>query len=108
MNKNIASTLTLEVFGKNYQIKCDESEVQSWQRAAQYLEDQMKAMRESNNILSSDKIMIAASLHIANQFLILENKLHQQNQSMQQRLSDLQMKVEDALAYSQMELQPVE
>ena len=109
MNKDITSSITIEISGKSYHIKCAESEVHSLQRAAQYLEEQMRSMRDSNHILSSDKIMIAASLNIAHQFLALENKMHQQNQTMQQRLGDLQMKVEDALAhYTQMELQPVE
>jgi cell division protein ZapA len=108
MTKDALET-TVEIFGKSYQVKCPDTEVTALQRAAQYLEEQMRNMREAGHILSSDKIVLAAALNIANQLLSLESKTYHQAQSLQQRLTDLQDRVEKALMPTeQLELQPAE
>lgn len=94
----------IEIMGKTYQIKCLETEVNSLQRAAQYLEEKMRLVRASG-ILSLDRVAIITALNIAHQLLLLEQQKNQQTQLLNQRLSKLQHKVENALAQSmQMEL----
>ena len=103
------SEITVEIFGKAYQIKCSEAEVVSLQRAAQLLEEQMVSMREKVQMLSSDKIMMAAALNISHQLLTLENKMLHESEAVQQRLIDLNIKIDKALSLQgQMELEPAE
>ena len=97
--------ITLEIFGKPYLIKCTEAERIGLERAAQFLDEQMVAMREKNHMLSSDKIMVAASIHIAHQFLTLENQMLRQAE----KLREFEGKLDQALLpLKQMELEPAE
>lgn len=99
---------SVEIMGKTYQIKCLETEVKSLQRAAQYLEEKMRMMRETG-ILSIDRIAIITALNIVHQLLMVEQQKNHHFQSINQRLHDLQAKVEEALAQSaQMELETAE
>lgn len=99
---------SVEIMGKTYQIKCPQSEIKSLQRAAEYLEEKMRMMRE-NGVLSIDRVAIITALNIVHQLLMVEQQKNHHFQSINQRLHDLQAKVEQALAYSsQMELQTAE
>lgn len=95
----------IEIMGKTYQISCPESEINSLQCAAQYLEEKMRLMRESG-ILSFDRIVIITALNITHQLLMLEQKKNERTQVINQRLTELKNKIESALAHSMpMELQ---
>lgn len=108
MSKELPDIATVEILGKSYQIKCPESEVNSLKRAADYLENTMRAMREAG-VLSLDKVAIITALNVIHQWQTLEQQKHHYVQSVNQRLLDLQSRVEHALAQTaQMELQSAE
>lgn len=95
---------SIEIMGKTYQIKCPETEINSLQRAAQYLEEKMRLIRASG-VLSLDRVAIITALNVAHQLLMLEQQKNQHAQLINQRLTELQNKVESALAqHAQMEL----
>jgi cell division protein ZapA len=98
----------VEIMGKTYQIKCLESEINSLQRAAQYLEEKMRMMRESG-ILSLDRVAIITALNIVHQLLMAEQQKNSHFQSINQRLHDLQTKIDQAITQSAaMELETAE
>lgn len=105
---NDTTETSIEIMGKAYQIKCPETEVNSLQCAAQYLEEKMRLIRASG-ILNLDRIAIITALNIAHQLLMLEQQKNQHAQLINQRLTELQSKVENALAQGgQMELRSAE
>lgn len=96
---------SIKIMDKVYQIKCPESEINSLQQAAQYLEEKMRVMRDAG-VLSADRIAIITALNIVHQLLTLEQQKNITFQSINQRLQSLQSKVESALAQTaQLELQ---
>lgn len=100
--------ITIQLLGKEYQIKCPEAETNALQRAAQYLEEKMRLTGESG-IISLDRIAIIAALNVSHQLLMLEQQKNQHAHSVNNRLTDLQSKIETALAQNkQMELLPAE
>jgi cell division protein ZapA len=107
MSKDISDT-SIEIMGKSYQIKCPESEVNALRRSAQYLEEKMRIMRESG-VLSVDRVAVITALNVIHQLLTLEQQKSHYTQTINQRLLELQSKVENALAQTaQMELQSAE
>lgn len=107
MNKEAPDT-SIEIMGKIYQIKCPETEVSSLHRAAEYLEEKMHIMRESG-VISADRVAIITALNVVHQLLTLERQKNHHFQTINQRLLELQSKVENALAQTaQMELQSAE
>jgi cell division protein ZapA len=103
MTKEVSST-TIEILGKTYQIKCPESETDSLQQAAAYLEDKMRITRDVTGVLSIDRIAVITALNIAHQLVNLENQKNNYLQ-MEQGLRGLQNKLEVALTpHAQLEL----
>ena len=95
MTDKIIST-TIEILGKTYQIKCPDSEVDALQKAAGYLEEKMQQVRHSG-ITQMDKIAVIAALNVAYQLLNFDSIKQDAMQNINQRLQDLQTKVEEAL-----------
>jgi cell division protein ZapA len=99
---------SVEILGRVYQIKCPATEETSLQRAAQYLEEKMRHTREAG-ALSMDRIAIVTALNVVHQLLTLEQQKNHHFQLINQRLHQLQNKVEQALAYhEQLEFQPAD
>jgi cell division protein ZapA len=90
---------SIEIMGKAYQIKCPATEINSLQRAAQYLEEKMRLIRESG-ILNLERIAIITALNVTHQLLALEQQKNQHAHTINQRLADLQLKIENSLAQS--------
>lgn len=104
-----AKGTTINILGKDYQVKCAESDLSSLQRAATYLEEKMRHTRDVGKVLSIDRIAVITALNIAHQFLSIENQSSSHIQTIQQRLRDLQSKVENALEQNgQLEFSPAE
>ena len=92
-----ASATTVEFLGKPYQIKCQEHEVAALQKAAEYLNNTMKDLPPSGKLLSAEKLGVMAALNLASQLLELEQQMSQHLHFLNQRLSNLQTKLEAAL-----------
>lgn len=88
--------ISVEIMDKIYQIKCPEEEVNSLQRAAQYLEEKMRVMRQAGT-LSVERIAIITALNIVHQLLITEQQKSYHFQSLNQRLNDLHLKIDQVL-----------
>src|SRR5579872_2211706 len=107
MSKKTAET-TIEILGKSYQIKCPEHEINSLQRAANYLEEKMRVLHQGSGFCI-DKVAIIAALNVVHQLLTFEQQKELRMGDINQRLHDLQNKIEHALMPTvQMELQPTE
>jgi cell division protein ZapA len=99
----------VKVLGKTYQIKCAENQVVSLQQAGQYLEDKMREIRKTSNILNEDRLILIAALNIAHQLLTMEHDKTRDTHLISQRLVDLHSKIENLLGQSaQLEFQPAE
>ncbi len=90
---------TIEILGKCYQIKCPDSEVDSLQKAACYLEEKMQQVKNTG-IAQLDKIAVIAALNVVYQLLNFDRIKENAMQNINQRLEDLQTKVEHALTPS--------
>jgi cell division protein ZapA len=95
-----AATTTIELLGKPYQIKCQENEVAALQKAAEYLNNTMKSLPASGKLLAPEKLGVMAALNLASQLLELEQQMSQHLHFLNQRLGNLQSKIENALNLS--------
>lgn len=91
------TTASIELLGKPYQIKCRENEIPALQRAAEYLNSTLESLPEGSKTLAPEKLGMMAALNLASQFLELEEQMAQQMHFLNQRLHNLQIKLENAL-----------
>ncbi len=88
---------TVEVLGKSYKIKCPEHEAEALQKAAEYLEEKMREIRDVNHILSIDRIAVIAALNMTHQLLTVEHEKHVYTQMVNAKLENLQNKLDECL-----------
>ncbi len=92
------TTASIDLLGKAYQIKCRENEIPALQRAAEYLDDTLQSFPQGgSNPLAIEKLAMMAALNLASQILKLEEQMSQQMHFLNQRLHNLQTKLEHAL-----------
>jgi cell division protein ZapA len=87
----------VEILGKPYPIRCPESELQSLQEAADYLNRKMAEIQESGKVINLERIAIITALNIAHQFLQMDQQKDTLMSKINQRISTLQDKLDTAI-----------
>jgi cell division protein ZapA len=90
-------TTHIEILGKQYPVRCAESEVESLQQAAAYLNKQMLDVQESGKVINLERIAIIAALNITHQFLQVGAQQTSLMSKINQRVAQLQHKVDVAM-----------
>ena len=97
MTENTTTMTTIDLLGKPYQVKCEEHEIPALQKAAAYLNNTMKALPHTTNSLLPEKMGMMAALNLASQIVELEQQKSEQTYLLNQRLYNLQAKLEQVL-----------
>lgn len=90
-------TTAIEILGKQYPVRCPESEVQSLQTAAKLLNQKMSEVQESGKAINLERIAIITALNFANQLLQADSQKSSVMQRINSRLQQLQSRMETAL-----------
>lgn len=102
-------TTAVEILGKTYSIKCPENEAQALHQAAHYLEQKIQEAIKTSKTLCIERAIIVSALNLTFELLALQQKNTIYLQNVNQRLRDLQSKLETALVeHAQMELSSAE
>jgi cell division protein ZapA len=97
------------ILGKTYYVKCPPAELEALQQASQYLEKKLKSISESNQVLGSERAAVITALNIAHELLLVRDRKTNTTQRIQQKVSQLQQKVDEALTrYEQIEFPTTE
>lgn len=95
------STVRLRILDNDYQVACPPEEKEGLLAAARYLDDKMRAIRGSGNVIGVDRIAVMAGLNITHELLQQSGRSVGDDRELQ-RLSD---KIAHALGnQSQLEL----
>lgn len=89
--------VTVEILGKSYTIRSPEPELSSLQQAAQFLNQKMAEVQESGKAINLERIAIITALNIAHQFLQLDQQKSSFMCKVNQRISNLQDKLDTAI-----------
>jgi cell division protein ZapA len=100
-----ASTVTVKILDKDYQVACPPEQEQGLIAAARYLDKQMRGVRDSGKVIGLERIAVMVALNTAYELL---NKDHQAAATSLAGMDDVKKlsdRVEDALQrFSQMEI----
>lgn len=96
MNDKTIST-SIEILGKIYPIRCQESELQGLKEAANYLNDQMEEIQNSGKVINLERIAIIAALNIAHEFLQFDRQKSSFLSNINRKITLLQDKLEGVL-----------
>lgn len=96
MSNKIVST-TIEILGKLYTIRCSDSELQSLQQAAEYLNQKMSEVRDSGKAINLERIAVITALNITHQFLHLDQQKNTLVNQINQRITQLHNKLDTTI-----------
>ena len=74
MSEREPARVTVKILEKEYTVACPAGERADLLETAEFLDRQMREIRDSGKVATSDRIAVMAALNIANELLKLRNK----------------------------------
>lgn len=90
--------IAVNVLDREYSIRCPENQQGSLQEAAQYLDEQMRVVRQSGTITSTDRVAIVTALNLTHELIQLRKQKTEYVDEVRDRVQNLQNKIENFLA----------
>jgi len=91
------STVSVDILGKEYLVACPPENRQDLERAAKLLNDRMVEIKSQGKLYGTERVAIMAGVNLANDYLNATGS----SQSAQTQLSQMNSKIESALAQDQ-------
>ena len=89
--------INISILDKEYKIACPSGEQSALIASAEYLDTKMREVRDSGNIIGSERIAVITALNIAHELLNSNQLGENLNESLPPRLKNLENKVSEAL-----------
>lgn len=90
---NSDNTLTINVLGRDFQVKCASDQVRSLEEAALYLNQRIRDIKASGKVIDYDRILVMAALNLAHELMGYEAHQDQQLGHIKSRLESIHNKV---------------
>lgn len=93
------NAININILDKTYQISCSPEEEHLLRKAAEYLTEQMRGIRDKGSVIGSDRVAVMAALNISYDLLKLQ-ALQNEHNEVAKRLSDMNQSVTNILRKS--------
>ena len=97
MSKAETMAVTIRVLDKEFQIACPVDERDALLDSARYLDAKMREIRESRNMIGTDRVAVMAALNITHDLLQCQAGIGDEGPAVKTKLRTLQAKVEAAI-----------
>ena len=92
-----ALPINISILDKEYKIACPAGEQPALLASADYLDAKMREVRDSGNIIGSERIAVITALNIAHELLNSHQRQDSLNDALPPRLKTLENKISEAL-----------
>ena len=89
--------VSVRILDKEYQVACPANERTDLLDSAEILNEKMREIRDSGNIMGSERIAVITALNMANDLLRTSNVDKELGQELPPRLKDLESKISRVL-----------
>lgn len=93
--------ISVKILDRSYQIKCPPEQTQALQESANYIDQQMRKFRQNAQINNTERVAIITALNICHELMQLRKQKNNYIDVMNQRIQDLQHRIENFLAASE-------
>ncbi len=90
-------TVSVTILDKEYQVVCPEEEETALITSANYLDKQMRSIRESGKVIGLERIAVMAALNISHELLQASDREPAVASVNEDRVTNLNRKIDDAL-----------
>lgn len=99
----MTNLIAVKILGQEYKIKCPPDKIAELQDSANYLDRIMHDIRDGSQVLGLDRVAVIAALNIAHEMLTLKKQKNAYIETLSKRITDLQGRIEQALAIEHVE-----
>ncbi len=100
-----AQPINISILDKDYKVACPPGEQSALLESAKFLDSKMREVRDTGNIMGSERIAVITALNMANDLLQTGNVDKELGQELPPRLKDLENKISRVLEQAkQMEI----
>jgi cell division protein ZapA len=92
-----AQPINISILDKDYKVACPPGEQSALLESAKFLDNKMREIRDSGNIMGSERIAVITALNMANDLLRTSNVDKEIGQELPPRLKDLENKISRVL-----------
>jgi cell division protein ZapA len=93
-NENL---IDIKILDRSYKIKCPPDQAHELQASAEYVDQQMRKIRQNSNITNSDRIAVVAALNICQELLQLKKQKNNYIDMMNERIIKMQDRIQSFL-----------
>lgn len=93
--------ISVKILDRSYQIKCPPEQTQALQESASYIDQQMRKFRQNTQINNTERVAIVTALNICHELMQLRKQKNNYIDVMNQRIQDLQHRIENFLVASE-------
>ena len=97
MTDSADNLITIQILDRKYNIMCPANEVLELQEAAKVVQENMKQLKQSGSISTTDQIAVVSALNVTHELLLLKKQNNNYINVMNKRLQDLQKRIEKFL-----------
>jgi len=94
---NDALAISVSILDKDYKVACPSGEQPALLASAEYLDSKMREVRDSGNIIGSERVAVITALNITNDFLKSSQVEKELGKNLPPRLKSLESKISKAL-----------
>jgi cell division protein ZapA len=92
-----AQPINISILDKDYKVACPPGEQSALLESAKFLDNKMREVRDTGNIMGSERIAVITALNMANDLLKTSSVDKELGQELPPRLKDLENKVSRVL-----------
>ncbi len=98
-------TVRVHILDKDYQVACPAEQRDALVESARYLDQQMRAIRQSGKVIGLERIAVMAALNITHELIQRGEQSDRGSQDAHDRLRRLTARIDDTLSsYRQIEM----
>lgn len=88
-------TLTISILDRSYNVRCPKDQAEALKESAQYLDGQMRKMRQGNQVMSTDRVAVVTALNLAHELLTYRS--HHSENEINERISNMRQTIAKVL-----------
>ena len=89
-------TVSIDILDKSYQVACEPEQEAELKQAANDLDDQMRAIRYTGNVIGLERVAIMAALNLSHQVLVMKSG-GQPEDPLEEQLKTITSRIDEAL-----------
>lgn len=89
--------INIDILGKRFTFTCQSDEVESLQKAANYLNQKMRDIRDKGRIFGMDRIAIMAALNMSHELLTERHESLDYKEHLEQKVRSLTATLDDEI-----------